>query len=203
MIRPSLTRALAGALLALLPATSEAGGIPIPDVPPGLEVGGGHKPYLVGHARGTQNYVCLPSASAPSGVAWTLFGPQATLFTSGDRQVTTHYLSPNPRQGGTPRATWHHSDDSSSVWAVRAEGSSDPSWVDPNAIPWLLLDVVGAESGPNGGRRLNETSHIQRINTVGGKAPATGCASAGDLGATALVPYEADYVFYKAPRRAA
>jgi Protein of unknown function (DUF3455) len=39
------------------------------------------------------------------------------------------------------------------------------------------------------------TTFIQRVNTVGGKAPASGCPS---LGARTFVPYEADYVFYKA-----
>jgi len=201
MTRVSLPRALAGTLLALLPATSHAGPIPVPSVPAGIEVEGGHKPYLVGHAVGTQNYVCARSATSPSGVAWTLFGPQATLFTSNDRQITTHFLSPNPDENGTPRATWHHSDDSSTVWAARVEGSSDPEYVDPNAIPWLLLEIVGAEDGPNGGGRLSDTSYIQRVNTAGGKAPGTGCASADDLGATTLVPYETDYVFYKGSRR--
>jgi len=205
MIPTPLTRVLAGAVLTSfltsVPATSEAAGIPVPSVPAGLEVDGGYRPYLAGHARGTQNYVCSPSTSAPSGVAWTLFGPQATLFTSGNRQITTHYLSPNPDEDGTPRATWHHSDDSSTVWAARVDGSTDPAYVHPDAIPWLLLEVVGAEDGPNGGGRLSETRYIQRINTAGGKAPATGCASAEHLGATRLVPYETDYVFYRGSRR--
>jgi hypothetical protein len=39
---------------------------------------------------------------------------------------------------------------------------------------------------------------IHRLNTVEGKAPATGCAVADDIGKRALVPYEADYYFYKA-----
>lgn len=200
MTASSLGRALAAAAVLLLPLGAEAHPNTPPAVPPDLEVPSGHRPYLVGHAIGTQNYVCLPSVGGPA-VAWTLFGPQATLFAERDRQVTTHFLSPNPDEGGTPRATWHHSQDSSSVWAVRAASSADPAYVDPNAIPWLTLEVVGSEEGPNGGRRLTEATWLQRIRTVGGRAPADGCSEPGDVGRTAFVPYEADYVFYKALRR--
>jgi hypothetical protein len=201
MIRPSLHRALAAAALALLPAMLHAHPVPVPDVPAIIEVEAGHRPYLIGHAIGTQNYVCLPSTQSETGVAWTLFGPQATLFDDRDRQIATHFLSPNPDQGGTPRATWHHSDDSSIVWAVKAQESKDPEYVDPTAIAWFLLRVVGNEDGPTGGDKLSDTTFLQRINTVGGKAPATGCESAGNLGAIQLIPYEADYVFYRALRR--
>ena len=38
---------------------------------------------------------------------------------------------------------------------------------------------------------------VQRINTVGGLAPATGC-DAAHAGATAPVFYTADYWFYRA-----
>jgi hypothetical protein len=197
MIRPSLYRALAAAALALLPTALFAHPVPVPDVPAILEVEPGHRPYLMGHAVGTQNYVCLPSTQTESGVAWTLFGPQATLFDDRQRQTMTHFLSPNPDQADTPRATWHHSDDSSTAWAVKAQEST----VDPTAIPWLLLRIVGNEDGPTGGGKLSDTTFIQRINTVAGKAPATGCESAGNLGAIRLVPYETDHVFYRAQRR--
>ncbi len=194
--------ALLGAALALLPAARSAHAIPpVPSVPPGLEAPSGHEPYLAGHALGTQNYVCARSATAPSGVAWTLFGPQATVYDNRDKQLMTHFLSQNPVETGTPRATWHHSDDSSTVWAVREEGSSDSGWGQPDAIPWLLLKVVGNQRGVGGGRRLTGTTYIQRIATAGGPAPATGCASEADLAKTVLIPYYAQYVFYRASTR--
>jgi len=37
---------------------------------------------------------------------------------------------------------------------------------------------------------------VQRIRTVGGVAPATGCSQSTDVGALALVPYSTDYVFF-------
>ena len=61
--------------------------------PPNIQVPAGNKAFLVGHAVGTQNYVCLPSGS---GVRFVLFTPQATLFNDDDKQLTTHFFSPNP-----------------------------------------------------------------------------------------------------------
>jgi hypothetical protein len=200
-MKPRRLTALAAAVLSMLPMALHAYPIVPPPVPALLEVEDGHKPYLMAHAVGTQNYVCARSATDPNTIVWTLFGPQATLFVDRGRQVMTHFLSQNPDENGTPRATWQHSDDSSAVWAVRVEGSTDPEYVDPNAIPWLLLRVVGQEDGPSRGRKLTETSFIHRVNTVAGKSPATGCSSVDDLGKTVLVPYETDYVFYKPVRR--
>lgn len=162
-------------------------------VPAELEVPAGHTLLLQARAVGTQNYICLLT---PSGFAWTFFGPQATLFQSG-RQITTHFLSPNPDEGDLPRATWQHSRDSSRVWAKAVASSSDPYFVEPGAIPWLLLEVVGAELGPTPAAGLTQTVYIQRIHTSGGLAPATGCDDQAPVGARALVPYEADYLFYR------
>jgi hypothetical protein len=72
-------------------------------------------------------------------------GPQATLLHNDARQVMTHFLSANPDEAGTLRATWQHSVDTSAVWARLIVSSSDPGFIAPDAIPWLLLEVVGAE----------------------------------------------------------
>jgi hypothetical protein len=61
----------------------------------------------------------------------------------------------------------------------------------------LLLQVVGAEREPTGGAFLTPTTFIQRLNTSGGVASSTGCSLSTNVGATALVPYTADYFFYK------
>jgi hypothetical protein len=57
--------------------------------------------------------------------------------------------------------------------------------------------VVGAQHGPTGGDKLAATTFIQRLNTAGGMAPSTGCTLSTDVGQKALVPYTADYFFYK------
>jgi hypothetical protein len=166
-------------------------------VPSNLVVPTGHRAFLVGHARGSQNYICLPSTA---GFSWTLFGPQATLFDDDGEQRITHFLSANPVEGGTLRATWQHSRDTSAVWALAIQPSSDPNFVAPGAIPWLLLQVVGARYGPSLGHKIAETTFIQRVNTAGGIAPTQGCAVATDVGRKAFVPYLADYVFYRLAR---
>ena len=150
-----------------------------PAVPSELAVYSNETAFLMAHAIGTQNYSCVPAANG--GVAWTLFGPQATLFSDDGGQVS-----------------WQPSRDSSTVWAALSSMSTDAAYVDPNAIPWFLLRTVGKQNGPTSGDRLTATTAVQRVNTVGGRAPATGCATATDLGRKVLVPYEADYVFYRA-----
>jgi hypothetical protein len=75
--------------------------------------------------------------------------------------------------------------------------STDPAFVAPDAIPWLLLQVVGIQGGPTGGTALTATTFLQRVNTYGGVAPSTGCGSPSDVGAKAFVPYEADYFFFR------
>lgn len=167
-----------------------------PDVPPQLEVEEGHVPFLVVHATGTQNQVCLPRANGV-GLGWTFYGPIATLFNEQDEQVLTHYLSPNPDEAGTARAAWQHARDASTIWAMAVESATsvtDPDYVAAGAIPWLKLRVVGRQAGPDGGDKMVKTTYIQRVHTVGGVAPATDCAP---LGAKLFVPYETDYVFYR------
>jgi hypothetical protein len=182
----------------MFPQQSHAQARTPPSVPGDIRVEAGNKVFLAAHAIGTQNYICLPSAS---GFAWTLVGPQATLFNEGDHQVMTHFLSPNPEEAGTARATWQDSVDSSAVWARAIATSSNAAFVAPGAIPWLLLERVGAQAGPNGTGKLTPTTFIHRLNTIGGMAPSTGCSVSSDVGRRAFVPYEADYFFYRSQHK--
>ena len=168
-----------------------------PDVPADLHLSPAEfTPFFVGHAVGTQGYMCVVINGA---YKWQTFGPQATLYDTDGNQVATHFLSPEPFTQ-LPSATWQHSRDSSEVWAFMIKQSSDANYVDPNAIPWFLLEASVVGEGPNGGDKLMATERIQRVNTVDGKAPATGCSAPANIGQRALVPYEADYYFYKAKR---
>src|SRR5262249_47250879 len=107
-----------------------------PSVPADIQTPEGNTVFRVGHAKGTQNYVCLPTTS---GFAFALFTPEATLFGNNDRQLITHYFSPNPFEGDTIRATWQDSRDTSTVWGQAVHSSSDPTFVAPDAIAWVLL----------------------------------------------------------------
>jgi hypothetical protein len=195
------------AVVVALPRAAYADDLRPPPVPADIKVPAGAEVFLVGHGVGTQNYVCVPSGS---GVAFALFTPEATLLSDDEKQLTTHFFSPNSFETNTNpavvavgpiRATWQHSRDTSTVWGVvkPRNSSSDPAFVAPNAIPWLLVTRVGAEDGPTGGDTLTKTTFIQRLNTSGGVAPSIGCNSPADLGKLAFVPYTADYFFYKGP----
>ena len=174
-------------LLMAQPAHAER--VTPPPMPADLEAPAGNRAYLVGHAAGTQQYICLPTG-------WTQFGPQATLFEDDDKQIITHFLSPNPDEFGTPRPTWQHSKDTSAVWGGAAVSSSDPAFVAPGAIPWLRLPVAGVQEASRGGGKLAKTTYIQRLNTSGGVKPSTGCTEPTEVGNKMLVPYTADYYFY-------
>jgi hypothetical protein len=71
----------------------------LPPMPDNLQVGDGFTAFLVGHAVGTQNYVCKPTANG--GFAFALFTPQATLFTDADKEIIVHFFSPNPDEANT------------------------------------------------------------------------------------------------------
>jgi uncharacterized protein DUF3455 len=194
--RRSFSMLAVAALVSLAAALAHAAAPAVvpPAVPSDLEVPAGNTPFLIGHARGTQNYVCLPDGDRFS---WTLFGPQATLFDDGGNQQITHFLSANPVENGTLRATWQHSGDTSGVWAALIKSSTDPNFVAPDAIAWFLLQAKGAQYGPTLGHKLTYTTYVQRVNTAGGLPPAGGCTAATDVGRKTLVPYTADYVFYR------
>jgi len=169
--------------------------------------------FLVGHAQGTQGYVCLPTSEGSSDASWTVNNarPEATLFANvfGQQiQIITHFLSPNtkpnkfaPNPLPFGNATWQSSFDTSKVWA-QTQHAIQPaadiaSCPNTGSIACLLLQVIGADEGPTGGKFLTQTSFIQRLNTRGGSAPATGCSVSSDVGKQALVPYSADYWFFR------
>jgi hypothetical protein len=195
--------ALAVAFTVSGPQPAHAEHVTPPRVPPQIKVEEGNVAFLVGHAVGTQNYICLPSGA---GFKFVLFTPEATLFKDADNehQIITHYFSPNlspipPEVANTIRATWQDRD-TSTVWAKvggSATFATDPDFVAPDAVAWLVLPVVGAQDGPTGGHTLTAATFVQRLNTSGGLAPPTGCSSLADVGTQAFVPYTADYFFYK------
>ena len=191
----STTGAAAFGLLLLAGSPSMAQTADSP-VPAEIRVPAGYVPFLTGHSVGTQGYVCV----AVNGVyGWAPFGPQATVFDADGQQLLTHFLSPMPYDQ-RPSPTWQHSRDTSAVWGLPIASSSDPAFVAPDAIPWLLVEAFVVGDGPTGGTRLVITRYIQRVNTAGGLAPSDGCATPGELKKRALVPYEADYVFYREKR---
>src|SRR5260370_21195458 len=69
-----------------------------PTTPPIITPPAGNSAFLVGHAVGTQGYVCLPNGAGPS---WTSkpSRPEATLFTrffGAAVHIPNHFLNPHP-----------------------------------------------------------------------------------------------------------
>ena len=190
-LRIAQVTALGMALAVALPLTAHAQ-IVTPPVPTDLEVPATNEAFLLGHGVGTQNYICQPGTSVGR-VAWTLFTPQATLFSDDAEQLTTHFFSLNPEEPGIVRVTWEDSRDTSTIWARLLKSAT----VNLDAIAWLKLEVVGRRVGPTGGDTLFGTTFVQRLNTEGGLAPVTGCDNPQDIGRKAFIPYTADYFFYR------
>ena len=145
-----------------------------PDVPAELRPPEGAKLVLVAGAKGEQIYTCKEQNGQYS---WTLSGPEAQLFDEQQKVIGRHFAGPS----------WELSD-KSEVTGKKLVGVDAP---DKDAIQWLLLVAV-AHSGSG---RLSNVTHIQRLNTKGGKAP-VGC-DASSAGKEARSPYSATYVFYE------
>jgi len=113
-----------------------------------------------------------------NGTSWVFVAPDATLYADPgfNGEVGTHYAGP----------TWEAEDGSKVAAAKFADCTPNRG-----AIPWLRLDAVS--SSPQG--RFAGISHVLRLNTIGGTAPATAGTFVGD---EARVPYTAEYYFYRA-----
>ncbi|WP_298232251.1 DUF3455 domain-containing protein [uncultured Azohydromonas sp.] len=171
---PGLLAALPAFLLggcAMLP-----GPAPAPEVPQQLRPPADERLVRVVPARGVQVYECRLKADA-SGYEWALVAPEADLFDERGQRIGRHYVGPH----------WEADDGSRIVGVVRERVDAPAA----GAIPWLLLRArsVGKEG------TFSRVSSVQRIHTVGGVAPRTGC-SASRAGSSSRVPYTADYVLF-------
>jgi hypothetical protein len=133
------------------------------------------------HAVGAQIYTCTASAAAGDAgattYAWTFKAPDAKLFDADGVQVGTHGAGPH----------WT-SNDGSVVNGTKVAGVDAPA---AGAIQWLLLGVTST----SGAGVFSDVTFVQRLNTVGGAAPATGCDST-TAGTDTSSGYSADYYFY-------
>jgi len=157
-----------------------------PEVPASLQVPEGNKVSFRADAVGVQIYTATASTNSPTGFAWTFTAPEAVLFDADANVVGVHYAFAGPT-----RPAWE-SESGSRVVGAR---TVPPVMVTSNAIPWLILSAVPANTvGPG---IFERTTYIQRVNTTGGLAPA---AAPTALGQEARVPYTAEYFFYRAEK---
>jgi hypothetical protein len=141
-------------------------------VPDNLTPPAGEQLRFQAHATGDQIYEC-------DGSKWVLSGPDAKLSDDAGNSVGSHFKGP----------TWQWSDGSQVIGKAVANATPDA-----DSIPWLLVNAVGHK----GDGAMRAITTVQRLNTKGGQAPATGC-DAGHKGDQTRSHYTADYLFY-APR---
>lgn len=170
--------ALLSAVLAASGCASGPSALAPPDVPAQLRAPAGQSVFLEALATGVQIYECTAKADQPSTFEWVFRAPEAALADRSGRSIGKHYAGP----------TWESVDGSSVVGELK---SRDPGPT-PSAIPWLLL----APKSTAGAGVFSQTTSIQRVQTVGGVAPAEPC-SAANAKQTARVPYTATYYFYR------
>jgi hypothetical protein len=150
---------------------------PPPTVPETLKVPAGQVLLLESKATGVQIYQCQAAQDDPARFEWVFKAPEAELFDSGGKQIGKHYAGP----------AWESNDGSRVVGEVVARDNGP----DPSAIPWLLLKAKST----SGNGIFGHVQSIQRVSTVGGKAPAEGCNQA-QFGKETRVDYKASYYFY-------
>jgi hypothetical protein len=158
-------------------ACADALAIEPPAAPTALQPPAGQVLALAAAGSGVQIYECKPTQTDPSRYEWTFKAPEAELADASGHTLGKHYAGP----------TWESTDGSTVVGEMKAHDAGP----DANAIPWLLL---GAKSNSGSGVFAHVAS-IQRLQTTGGKAPATACGK-DNAAQVARVPYKAMYYFY-------
>lgn len=164
-------------LLVILAGTAIAQGTPADEgIPANLVPPAGSVLLFELQARGVQIYACEAKPDDASAFVWTFKAPEAELLNARGEVVGRHFAGP----------TWQGSDGSAVVGTVRERADSPEA----GSIPWLLLEAKDhAGSGV-----FSTVTHVQRLATAGGAAPAAGC-DAAHAGEEVRQPYEATYAF--------
>lgn len=161
---------------------SQSESITIPDaiaLPDNLPAGNSRVATF--YAVGVQKYKAQEIAgSNPVAYSWAFVAPQADLYDATNNKVGTHSAGPD----------WQLSAADSMFGQSFTPPRTSPS-NDVASIDWLLLMPKTGKT-PSG--VFANVSYVQRIDTKGGKAPATQPTSASD---TVDVPYTAIYRFSK------
>lgn len=166
------------ALTALLAACSSMTPMATPNAPAAVTVPAGNKAVMMAVGMGDLAYECRAKAGATDAFEWVFVGPTATLYDKNKVAVGKYYAGP----------TWESNDGSKVTGKQLAVSPAAPG-----SIPLQLVQANPA----TGNGAMTGVTYIQRLNTMGGVAPADVC-NAGAVGSKKMVKYQADYVFYKA-----
>ena len=148
-------------------------------LPDAVKVPAGNRVAMETVGVGEITYECRDKANAPGMTEWVFVGPNAALNDRSGKQVGKYY---------GPPATWESMDGSkltATQLAVAPAGAGN--------IPYQLVRANPAM----GSGMMSGVTHIQRVATKGGVAPASVCSPA-NKGTKEIVKYQADYIFWKA-----
>lgn len=148
-------------------------------LPETVRVPAGHRVALETVGVGQIAYECRAKTGLTGAHEWVFVGPDARLLDRSGQQVGTYF---------GPPATWKATDGSQLTGKQLA--------VAPAGAGNIPLQLVQANPAMGNGA-MSGVTHIQRVNTQGGVAPASACGPA-NLGARQIVTYKADYIFWKA-----
>ena len=152
---------------------------PAVKVPDKLKPGANESLAMIVPAKGVQIYECRAGKDQAGAYEWVFVAPEADLFDAQGNRIGRHYAGPH----------WE-STDGSKILGTAKERADAPA---AGAIPWLLLSAKSV--GPAGS--FSKVTSIQRVNTVGGVAPRSGCSQAR-AATSARIDYTADYYFFAA-----
>ena len=155
----------AGTVLSLAVAAQQ---VPPPTQPSAKEQ------LLLVHAKGYQIYTCKGDGAQ---FTCTLKAPDAQLFDSNGKPFGKH----------VPGPSWE-ANDGSRVTGKAVANAPSP---DAKSIQWLLVNIISHD----GSGVLSGATTILRLNTKGGRAPASGC-DASHADREVRRPYSADYLFF-------
>ncbi len=148
-------------------------------LPAAVQVPAGHRVALETIGAGNITYECREKASAAGQYEWVFAGPMAELTDRQGRSIGRYF---------GPPATWAASDGSAITGTQLA--------VAPGGDGNIALQLVKANPASGDGV-MKGISHVQRVTTRGGVAPAITCDAQGK-GKREVVKYQADYIFWKA-----
>lgn len=149
-------------------------------LPATIQVPAGNRVVMETVGKGEILYECRDKAGMPGQVEWTFVGPEAVLMDRSGKRVGRYF---------GPPATWESSDGSKLTATQLAVAPSGPT-----SLPYQLVKANPAM----GNGAMTGVTYIQRVALQGGVAPAGTPCTAAAKGQRVTVPYQADYIFWKA-----
>ena len=166
--------AACGSMSPMAPMYSQA------SLPSAVQAPAGNKVAMETVGVGEITYACSAKKDMADQFEWVFVGPDAKLNDRSGKQVGKYY---------GPPATWEANDGSKLTATQLAVAPSTAG-----ALPYQLVKANPAM----GSGALTGVTYIQRVNLTGGVAPANMACTMANKGQKTTVPYQADYIFYKA-----